>query len=71
MDKCNIFIFSPVIESGVDITIPMKKIYGVLCSQSNSQRAFMQMIARCRKVEHPMINVMNEQTKQINLLPST
>jgi len=26
----------------------------------------MQMIARCRKVEHPTINVMNEQTIQIN-----
>ncbi|MFM7985018.1 MAG: hypothetical protein ACKPKO_37435, partial [Candidatus Fonsibacter sp.] len=55
-----------MIESGVDITIPMKKIYGVLCSQSNSQRAFMQMIAICKKVEHPTINVMNEQTIQIN-----
>ncbi|MFM7989370.1 MAG: hypothetical protein ACKPKO_59660, partial [Candidatus Fonsibacter sp.] len=25
LGKCNIFIFSPVIESGVDITIPMTK----------------------------------------------
>ncbi|MFM7979502.1 MAG: hypothetical protein ACKPKO_09325, partial [Candidatus Fonsibacter sp.] len=62
----DIFICSPVIESSVDITIPTKKIYGVLCSQSISQRAFMQMIARCNKVEHPMTNVMSEQTIQIN-----
>ncbi|MFM7988333.1 MAG: hypothetical protein ACKPKO_54380, partial [Candidatus Fonsibacter sp.] len=55
-----------MIESGVDITIPMKNIYGVLCSQSNSQRAFMHIIARCRKVEHPTINVMKEKTIQVN-----
>ena len=53
---CNAFIFSPVIESGVDITIPIKKIYGVMSAQSNSQRDFLQMIARCRKVEEPVIN---------------
>ena len=66
MDKCHIFIFSPVIESGVDITIPMKKMYGVLCSQSNSQRSFIAMVAICRNVEHPTTNVMHEQTIHIN-----
>ena len=59
-------IFSPVIESGVDITIPMKKIYGVMSAQSNSQRAFLQMIARCRKVEEPAINVSNDRFAPIN-----
>ena len=53
LEECNVFIFSPVIESGVDITIPMQNIYGVMSAQSNSQRAFLQMIARCRKVEEP------------------
>ena len=60
LEDCNVFIFSPVIESGVDITIPMKKIYGVMSAQSNSQRAFLQMIARCRKVEEPVINVLSD-----------
>ena len=60
LELCNVFIFSPVIESGVDITIPMKKIYGVVSAQSNSQRAFLQMIARCRKVEELVINVLND-----------
>ena len=57
LEPCDVFIFSPVIESGVDITIPMKKIYGVMSAQSNSQRAFLQMIARRRKVEEPVITL--------------
>ena len=40
LEDCNVCIFSPVIESGVEIIIPMKKIYGVMSAQSNSQRAF-------------------------------
>lgn len=39
LEACNVFIFSPVIESGVAITLQMKKIYGVRSSQSDSQRA--------------------------------
>ena len=39
LQACIIFIFSPVIQSGVDITIPMKMVYGVLSGLSNSQRA--------------------------------
>jgi hypothetical protein len=33
LESTNVFIYSPVIESGVDITIPVKKIYGPLCSK--------------------------------------
>ena len=29
LEAVNVFIYSPVIESGVDITIPVNKIYGV------------------------------------------
>ena len=50
-------LFSPVIESGVVFTIPTKKIYGAMSAQSNSQRAFLQMIARRRKVEEPVITL--------------
>ena len=57
LEPCDVFIFSPVIESGVDITIPMQKIYGVMSAQSNSQRAFLQMIVRRRKVEEPVITL--------------
>ena len=55
------FIFSPGIESGADITIPIKKIYGVLSSQSNSQRAFLMLVARCRKIEDPVVDVLKRQ----------
>ena len=66
LQACIIFMFSPVLESGVDITIPMKKVYGVLSGLSNSQRAFMHMMACCKKAEAPMINVLNGQMVQIN-----
>ena len=36
LENVNVFIYSPVIESGVDITIKVKKIYGVLSCKSNS-----------------------------------
>ena len=66
METCNVFIFSPVIESGVDITIPIKKKYGVMSAQSNSQKYFLQMIARCRMVEEPVINVLSDRVVAIN-----
>ena len=44
----NVFLYSPVIESGVDITIPVKKVYGIFCSKSNGPRPYCQMLARCR-----------------------
>ena len=53
LEDANVVLYSPVIESGVDITVNVKKVYGMLCSKSNSQRAFLQMINRCRCVEDP------------------
>ena len=41
----NVFLYSPVIESGVDITIPVKKVYGIFCSKSNGPRPYCQMLA--------------------------
>ena len=51
-------MYSPVIESGVDITIPVKKVFGMLCSSSNCQRALMQMVARCRNVQEPRMDML-------------
>ena len=62
----NVFIYSPVIESGVDITIRVKKIYGTLSAKSNSQRAYLQMLARCRNVEEGEIPILNDPSFKIN-----
>ena len=62
----NVFLYSPVIEAGVDITVPIKKIYGILCSNSNSQRAFLQMISRCRKVEEPRMDLLKSEGLDLN-----
>ena len=66
LEEVNVFIYSPVIESGVDITIPVKKLYGVLSAKSNSQRAYLQMLARCRNVEDGRIDIMNAEGFKIN-----
>ena len=60
LESTNVFLHSPVIESGVDISIPVKKIYGLLRSKSNSQRAYMQIFARCRKVEDGEVEICND-----------
>ena len=60
------FIFTREIESGVDITIPVQKVYGVLCSRSNSHRAYMQMLARCRNVSDRQIDIANGSYLKIN-----
>ena len=44
----------------------MKTVYGVLSGISKSQRALMQMIARCKKVEEQTINGLNDQMIQTN-----
>ena len=50
----------------MDITVPVKKIYGVLSSKSNSQRASMQKLARCRNVEDGAIDVCNDPMLKVN-----
>ncbi|MFM7981294.1 MAG: hypothetical protein ACKPKO_18460, partial [Candidatus Fonsibacter sp.] len=66
LDDVNVFLYSPVTESGVDITVKVKKVYGALCSSSNSQRAFSQMINRCRRVEGPIMDFLNDDRLKIN-----
>ncbi|MFM7989548.1 MAG: hypothetical protein ACKPKO_60560, partial [Candidatus Fonsibacter sp.] len=56
LEDVNVFLYSPVIESGVGITVNVKKVYGLLSSKSSSQRAFQEMINRCRCVEDPRID---------------
>ena len=66
LKKVNVFLYSPVIESGVDITIKVKKVYGTLCGRSNSQRAFLQMLARCRNVEDNRMDILNDTCLKLN-----
>jgi hypothetical protein len=66
LENVNVFIYSPVIESGVDITVKVKKLYGVICVKSNSQRAYLQMLARCRNVAEERIDVANDYRFTIN-----
>ena len=51
---------------GVDITVKVKKVYGLLSSKSNSQRAFLQVINRWRCVEDPRMDFMNGDGLNIN-----
>lgn len=66
LKDANVFLYSPVIEAGVDITVPVKKVFGVLCSNSNSQRAFLQMINRCRRVEEPRMDFLKGEGLDLN-----
>ena len=49
-DKCDVLIYSPTIEAGVNFDKPhFNKIFGVLSDMSTSQRSFIQMLNRIRK----------------------
>ena len=50
-DKCDVLIYSPTIEAGVNFDKPhFNKIFGILSDMSTSQRSFIQMINRVRKI---------------------
>ncbi len=49
-------LYSPVIKAGVDITVKVRRAYGILSMKSNSQRAFLQLINTCRNVEEPRMD---------------
>jgi hypothetical protein len=66
LGEANVFIYSPVVESGVDITVPVRKIYGTLCAKSNSQRAYLQMLARCRNVADGEVVLLNDPAFLVN-----
>ena len=52
-ENYDLIMFSPTIESGVDVTIRFNKMYGVCYGgpMTTSQRAFVQMCGRLRNVE--------------------
>ena len=50
-DKCDVLIYSPTIEAGVNFDKPhFNKIFGILSDMSTSQRSFIQMLNRVRKI---------------------
>ncbi|MFM7983362.1 MAG: hypothetical protein ACKPKO_28970, partial [Candidatus Fonsibacter sp.] len=59
-------LYSPVIETDVDITVKVKKVYGLLGSSRNSQRPFLPMINRCRCVEDRNMDFLNDGRLNIN-----
>jgi hypothetical protein len=58
--KADILIYSPTIEAGVNFDIPhFNKVFGILSNNSTSQRSFLQMMNRIRKItdnEHIILN---------------
>jgi hypothetical protein len=66
LSDVNVFMYSPVIESGVDITVKVKKVFGILSCKSNCQRAFLQMVNRCRCVEDERMDFLNDRSFKIN-----
>lgn len=56
--KLDVLIYSPTIESGVNFDIEhFDKIYGIISSGCNSQRAFCQMLSRVRKIKDSNITL--------------
>ena len=50
--QLNVVIYSPTIESGVNFDVlHFDKLYCVVCGGCNSQRGFLQMISRARKLK--------------------
>jgi len=68
--KCDILIYSPSVESGVDFNIKnyFYKCYATLSNSSTSYRAFFQMLNRVRFFENNDINCLlsNNLTTEIN-----
>jgi hypothetical protein len=60
------FLYSPVIESGVYITVKAKKVYGLLTFKRNAQRAYLQMVNMCRCVEDPQMDILNGDGVTVN-----
>jgi hypothetical protein len=62
----DVFIYSPSVEAGVNITIPFEKLFCVLCDGSVSQRSFLQMTARIRTLNDNNITLLNDSFKLNN-----
>ena len=59
--KCDCLIYSPTYESGVSFDHKnfFDKIYGILCNSTTSQRSYMQMLSRIRKVNCNELIILN------------
>jgi len=56
--KLDVLIYSPTIEAGVNFDIKhFDRIFGIVSSGCNSQRAFCQMLSRVRKIEDSSITI--------------
>lgn len=59
--EADVLIYSPTIEAGVNFDLDhFDKMYGIICGQSTSPRAFLQMLARIRKLKDTNITILNE-----------
>ena len=55
----DVLIYSPTIEAGVSFDLPhFDKIYGIVSSNCNSQRAFLQMLSRVRQTSNTNILIL-------------
>ncbi len=60
LDKdVRVFIITPSIEAGVDVTVEFTKVYGMLKGCSNSPRQFLQMLGRVRNCTNNTIMLYN------------
>jgi len=62
----DVFIYSPSVEAGVNITIPFEKLFCILSDGSVSQRSFLQMTARIRHLNNCNITLLNDSFKLNN-----
>jgi hypothetical protein len=52
-NKCDILIFSPTCEAGVNFDIDhFDRMFGILSNKSTTPRGFLRMLARIRKVKN-------------------
>lgn len=64
----DVLLYSPTIEAGVNFDLDhFDKIYGLICSKSTTPSAFLQMLARVRKIKDNNILILNEHFKYNNL----
>ena len=68
--KVDVIIYSGTVESGVNFDVDwFDRMYGLVCNKSSSPRAFMQMMARIRKLKNDNITILNEQFEMNFLNP--
>ena len=65
--KADVILYSPSIESGINFDIPhFNRIFGIFSNMSSSQRGFMQMLNRVRKIDNNKITILNDKIFKLN-----